>query len=58
MPVLAIGASGSLGEAEGDQVVQYARNVTAVTIANSGHWIYEEHPEELTSLLLGFLGRP
>jgi pimeloyl-ACP methyl ester carboxylesterase len=58
MPVLAIGASGSLGPAEGTQVAQYATNVTPVTIANSGHWIYEEHPEELTSLLLGFLDRP
>jgi pimeloyl-ACP methyl ester carboxylesterase len=58
MPVLAIGASGSLGRAEGDQVTQYATNVTGVTIPDSGHWIYEEHPEELTAMLLGFLGRP
>jgi pimeloyl-ACP methyl ester carboxylesterase len=58
MPVLAIGASGSLGGAEGDQVKQYATDVTGVTIPDSGHWIYEEHPEELTAMLLGFLGRP
>jgi pimeloyl-ACP methyl ester carboxylesterase len=27
-------------------------------IADSGHWIYEEHPEELTGMLLDFLSRP
>ncbi|MFF3562017.1 alpha/beta fold hydrolase [Streptomyces sp. NPDC002574] len=58
MPVLAIGASGSLGDAEGEQVASYASDVTGVTVPDSGHWIYEEHPEELTAMLLGFLGRP
>ncbi|MFE2541038.1 alpha/beta fold hydrolase [Actinacidiphila glaucinigra] len=58
MPVLAIGASGSLGDAEGEQAEKYASDVTGVTIAHSGHWIYEEHPEELTAMLLGFLDRP
>jgi len=38
--------------------VKYASDVTGVTIADFGHWIYEEHPEELTAMLLGFLGRP
>ncbi|GAA2989631.1 alpha/beta fold hydrolase [Kitasatospora sp. NPDC127116] len=57
MPVLAIGASGSLGPAEGAQAAQYASDVTPVTVPNSGHWIYEEHPEELTAMLLDFLGR-
>ncbi|MFJ9455202.1 alpha/beta fold hydrolase [Kitasatospora sp. NPDC101447] len=57
MPVLAIGASGSLGSAEGEQMQAYASDVTGVTIPNSGHWIYEEHPDELTALLLDFLGR-
>jgi len=58
MPVLAVGASGSLGRAVGDQAEQYASDVTGVTIPDSGHWIYEEHPEELTTMLLDFLGRP
>ncbi|WP_225849930.1 alpha/beta fold hydrolase [Streptomyces sp. HPF1205] len=58
MPVLAIGASGSLGKAEGDQVRQYATDVTGVVVPDSGHWIYEEHPAELTAMLLGFLSRP
>jgi pimeloyl-ACP methyl ester carboxylesterase len=58
MPVLAIGASGSLGTLVADQVRHYATNVTGVVIADSGHWIYEEHPEETTSLLLVFLAQP
>ncbi|GIH20450.1 alpha/beta fold hydrolase [Rugosimonospora africana] len=55
MPVLAIGASNSLGGAEQTQVSNYANNVTGAVIANSGHWIYEEHPAELTRRLLTFL---
>ncbi|MEV5576061.1 alpha/beta hydrolase [Spirillospora sp. NPDC052269] len=58
MPVLAIGASGSLGAFEETQARQYATNVTGAVIAGSGHWIYEEHPGELTRMLLRFLGRP
>jgi pimeloyl-ACP methyl ester carboxylesterase len=58
MPVLAIGASGSLGAFQEDQAKRYVTNVTGAVIANSGHWIYEEHPQQLTTLLLDFLGRP
>jgi pimeloyl-ACP methyl ester carboxylesterase len=56
MPVLAIGASGSLARAVPDQVRQYATHVTPAVIRDSGHWIYEEHPKEMTDLLLRFLG--
>jgi len=56
MPVLAIGASASLGSAEATQARQYATSVTGVVIPDSGHWIYEEHPAELTRILLRFLG--
>jgi len=52
MPVLAIGASASLGGLEAAQIRHY---VTGVVIPDSGHWIYEEHPAELTRILLGFL---
>ncbi|MER6187074.1 alpha/beta hydrolase [Streptomyces sp. NPDC001652] len=55
MPVLAIGADGSLGAQVARQVRRYATNVTGVVVPESGHWIYEEHPEELTRTLLGFL---
>lgn len=55
MPVLAIGASGSLGSFVPDQVRQYAKNVTGVVVPDSGHWMYEEHPAEMTQILLTFL---
>ena len=56
MPVLAIGASANLGSREATWVSQYATNVTGVVIPNSGHWLYQEHPAELTKILLQFLG--
>ncbi|MDN3029023.1 alpha/beta hydrolase [Streptomyces sp. S.PB5] len=55
MPVLAIGASGSLGTSVAKQVRHYATHVTPAVVPDSGHWIYEEHPEEMTDLLLHFL---
>lgn len=56
MPVLAIGADGSLGSSVAKQVRHYAKDVTPVVVKDSGHWIYEEHPQEMTDLLLGFFG--
>ncbi|MFE6886910.1 alpha/beta fold hydrolase [Streptomyces sp. NPDC057694] len=56
MPVLAIGADGSLGSAVAKQARRYATHVTPVVVPDSGHWIYEEHPQEMTGLLLRFLG--
>ncbi|MCP2329507.1 pimeloyl-ACP methyl ester carboxylesterase [Hamadaea flava] len=56
MPVLALGASNSLRGSVETQVSNYANNVTGAVIASSGHWIYEEHPAELTQRLLTFLG--
>jgi pimeloyl-ACP methyl ester carboxylesterase len=55
MPVLAIGASGSLGEKVPTQVRQYASHVTCLVVPDSGHWIYEEHTAELRSTLMKFL---
>jgi pimeloyl-ACP methyl ester carboxylesterase len=56
MPVLAIGADGSLGSSVAKQVRHYATHVTPAVIPDSGHWIYEEHPKETTDMLLHFLG--
>ncbi|MFE4964862.1 alpha/beta fold hydrolase [Streptomyces sp. NPDC056660] len=56
MPVLAIGADGSLGSSVAKQVRHYATHVTPAVVPDSGHWIYEEHPEEMTDMLLHFLG--
>jgi pimeloyl-ACP methyl ester carboxylesterase len=55
MPVLAIGGSASLGSSVPDQVRKYATNVTGVVIPDTGHWLYEERPATLTSLLLKFM---
>lgn len=54
IPVLAMGADHSLGAALGKQVEQYATNVRSVVIANSGHWLPEEHPQEVIQHLLSF----
>ncbi|MFJ3770310.1 alpha/beta fold hydrolase [Streptomyces sp. NPDC090075] len=58
MPVLAVGADGSLGSSVAKQVRRYATHVTPAVVADSGHWIYEEHPKEMTDMLLRFLDGP
>ncbi len=55
MPVLAIGAQASLGGQVAEQVRRYANSVTGEVVKDSGHWLYEEQPAELTALLLPFL---
>jgi pimeloyl-ACP methyl ester carboxylesterase len=57
MPVLALGARGSLGDAVPQQAGRYATTVSAGVVENSGHWIFEEQPAELTGRLLDFLGQ-
>ncbi len=37
------------------RVRNYATNVTGVVIPDTGHWLYEERPAEMPSLLLQFL---
>ena len=54
IPVLAIGAEGTMGQMVHDQVVRYATNVTG-HIAPTGHWVAEEDPAYLTARLLTFL---
>jgi pimeloyl-ACP methyl ester carboxylesterase len=59
MPVLAIGAKASLGDFVPNQVKAYASNVTGVVVPDSGHWMYEEQPAELSRILLNFFqGNP
>ncbi len=55
MPVLAIGAQASLGRQVADQVNRYADSVTSAVVEDSGHWLFEEQPAELTAMLLPFL---
>jgi pimeloyl-ACP methyl ester carboxylesterase len=47
-------ADHSLKDLVGTQAKDYATDVTSVVIANSGHWIYEEHPDEMTQRLFTF----
>ena len=54
IPVLAIGAEGTLGQTVHDQVVRYATDVTG-HVAPTGHWVAEEDPAYLTARLLTFL---
>ncbi|MFB9235701.1 alpha/beta fold hydrolase [Plantactinospora siamensis] len=55
MPVLALGARASLAEAVPSQVERYATTVTGGVIEDSGHWLFEERPAELTARLMEFL---
>jgi pimeloyl-ACP methyl ester carboxylesterase len=55
MPVLALGARGSLEEAVPTQVAQYAEMVSGDVIEDAGHWIFEEQPAVLTARLMQFL---
>jgi pimeloyl-ACP methyl ester carboxylesterase len=55
MPVLAVGADGSLGDFVSTNATQYASDVTGVVVTGSGHWLYEEQPAEMTKILLDFL---
>jgi pimeloyl-ACP methyl ester carboxylesterase len=54
IPVLAIGAEGTMGRMVYDQVVNYATNVTGA-VAPTGHWVAEEDPAFLAARLLDFL---
>jgi pimeloyl-ACP methyl ester carboxylesterase len=55
MPVLALGARGSLAEAVPDQVARYAVDVHGGVVEDSGHWLFEERPDELSHRVLDFL---
>ena len=56
MPVMAIGGANGLNTLLTGQVPGYATNVTPEIIKDTGHWLYEERPAAMTSLLLKFLG--
>ncbi len=55
MPVLALGAAGSLGGSVGAQVGHYAADVRPGVVEDCGHWMFEEQPERLTQQVLEFL---
>jgi pimeloyl-ACP methyl ester carboxylesterase len=47
VPVLAIGGSNSRGDQIREMVSMIATNVSGVVVPNCGHFIPEEHPQEL-----------
>ena len=55
MPVLAVGGEEALGSAVGTQWQSYASNVESRVMPNTGHWLTEERPRQLTAMLLRFL---
>ncbi|MDX8141637.1 alpha/beta hydrolase [Lentzea sp. BCCO 10_0061] len=55
LPVLAVGGEEALSSAVGAQWQGYAANVETQVMADTGHWLTEERPQELTSMLLKFL---
>src|SRR5580700_10240763 len=57
MPVLAIGADKSFGNAMADDLRFVATNVTSAVIANSGHWLMEEQPTATVAAICAFLDK-
>ncbi|WP_249416286.1 alpha/beta fold hydrolase [Streptomyces sp. TS71-3] len=55
MPILAVGGQDSLGEMVADQWRDYAVDVEARVLKNSGHFVTEEKPQEVTAMLQSFL---
>jgi pimeloyl-ACP methyl ester carboxylesterase len=56
MPVLAIGGDHSYGAQLATEIGFAAADVRAAVIADSGHWIMEEQPEQAVRMILSFLG--
>lgn len=55
MPVLAIGGDHSFGAALAAEMGFAATDVRSAVIANSGHWIMEEQPDQAIAAILPFL---
>ena len=58
MPVFALGAEGSMAKAVPDQVARYGVDVRGDVVPDTGHWLFEERPNEMTGRVLEFLGQP
>jgi pimeloyl-ACP methyl ester carboxylesterase len=55
MPVLAIGGDHSYGVAMKTELEMVASDVEGAVIANSGHWIMEEQPQQAIAVITGFI---
>ena len=58
MPVLAIGGGHSLGPTMAYIMRFAADDVHQVVIADSGHWLMEEQPEQTITAIRTFIDRP
>ena len=58
VPVLALAGDASFNNARAkEQLEEFHENVDADTLANSGHWIAEEAPEEFAEKVLSWVGK-
>ena len=57
MPILALGADKSFGEQQAAVLREVGSNVEGGIIANSGHWIMEEQPDQTVKAVKAFLDR-
>jgi pimeloyl-ACP methyl ester carboxylesterase len=55
MPVLSIGGEKANGTALGEQAKLIGSDVATIVLANTGHWLMEERPQETMEALLKFL---
>jgi pimeloyl-ACP methyl ester carboxylesterase len=55
MPVLAVGGQYSFGAFVEQSLKPFAANVHGKVIANAGHWLAEQQPDELAKLLRDFI---
>ena len=54
IPVLGVGGDHTAGAMEAEGLTPFFENVTPAVIANSGHWIPEEQPDALISVIRSF----
>ena len=55
MPVLAIGGDKASGEVLGRQMQVVAADARMIVLKDTGHWVLEEKPKEITEALMNFL---
>jgi pimeloyl-ACP methyl ester carboxylesterase len=55
MPILAVGGQDSFGSMVADQWSKYAVNVQGRVLKNTGHFVTQERPKEVTAMLQSFL---
>jgi pimeloyl-ACP methyl ester carboxylesterase len=58
MPVLAIGGDKSYGAGLAEEMRFVATDVTPLVIADSGHWLMEEQPQQTVAAISAFLRQP